>query len=382
MFRLSPPVTGALALVLASALVYVAGIAAASANPSSSPDAGPVIVQGILYDVDGSPASAGELVTLTAWPTSQVLAGLAKGDPVPTLTAGVAVTDASGAFALRYSDPAALAPFVDADGTVDFSVESDAGRGPHSFNFSRKVARDAVQSTAVAPVDRKGAVVIKLRPLPGVLAQPAAGERSASTLNYRPPCGWHKVSTLGPRWVNIASAYTAGGVSAKLTYVSGASSSIGVGISVPGSGTFSASGSVTVSSGATIGFPAVSGGAGRVWRTQFVFAKFGYRCATAPYSSYKVQAVSFAGGASFTTPKVPPTAKWCVIKLANTHYILDESTATSYTASTSGDIGINLKVTTGYSSSTKIRFDFTSGKRLCGTNGYPGETPGRLVAKV
>jgi hypothetical protein len=395
MFRLSPPATGALALVLASTLVYVAGITAASATPSSSPDAGPVIVQGVLFDIDGSPAGAGEIVTLTAWPTSQVLAGLAKGDAVPTLTAGVAITDASGAFALRYSDPAALAPFVDTDGTVDFTLDSESEGVTHSYSLSRTVSTSATtrvrQFAALVAVNTE---VVDLRPVPGFTPPATVAARMAPDSSVvaqtiptavGPPCTWFVVSNLGKRWVRVGAATTTTGVTAKFVYSSGGTSTIGVGVSVSGKkGTFSASGTTTVTSSASIRMAPVTGVASKVFRTMFVFKKFAYRC-TAGIGDvkYEVRATSFAGGTSSLTTTTP-TARHCTDYEANSDFDTIATNATAETwsagASLASDIGINLSSQSGFTSSVALRFHFAKAGRLCGTNADPPQAA-RLVAK-
>lgn len=385
MSRLSPLAAGALALVIASSLVALAGITSANATPSASPGAGQVIVQGVLYDADGSRAGAGERVTLTAWPTSEVLAGLADGEPVPTLTAGVAITDAAGAFALRYSDPAALASYADADGTLDFSLESEAGGVPHSFNLSRTLPGADARVAAQVPADAALAAAVALRPVPG--ASPATSERSVrdGEASLAAACAYVKLSDLGPRWVQVGEAYTVSGVTAAFTYSSGASSTLGIGVSASGaSGTFSLSGSNSVSSTLAISMPPISGLGGRLWKTQFVYSKFGYACPPTPgYQSYQVRATSFAGGSTYSSALSSPSASYCTPQNAGS--IVNVTTSNAYTfsggAGLSGSIGINLSSKTGFTSTAKLKFTFSSAGKLCGTTGYPGGTPSRLVAK-
>jgi len=387
MSRLSPPATGALALAVASALISLAGVTAAYATPSASSGVGQVIVTGVLYDADGSRAAAGERVTLTGWPTSEVLAGLADGEPVPTLMAGVAVTDAKGAFELRYADPAALASYADSDGVVNLSVESLAGGVLRSYALSRVVAAVAGNSAKGedngVPADATTAPPVALTVSPNARD---ADDAARTALASAPlACTWVKLNTIGPRWVQVGEGYTTTGVTAKLTYTSGSSSTLGVGYSTSGSvGSFTASGTTTVSSSATIGMSPISAVAGRYWKTQFVYSKFGYACGGAStYAAYEVRATSFAGGAQNISVTAVPSVPYCTPMPANTNYTKSTTNASTFSAGAAlaGDIGINLSSRTGFTSSTKITYTFAAAHKLCGSAGYPGASPGRLAAK-
>jgi hypothetical protein len=387
MSRLSPPASAALALAAASALIALAGVTAASAAPAASPPSDPVIVEGVLYDTDGSRAAAGELVTLTAWPTSEVLAGLADGEPVPTLSAGVATTDAAGGFELSYSDPEALAAYADTDGTVDFTVESLAGGVLRSYGVSRVVAVSqgaAVRSgVTAAPADATAAEPVSLVVSPD--ARQASASSRTDVVAAPAACTWVKVKTLGPRWVQVGEGYTTTGVSAKLTYAAGSSSTLGVGFSTSGSvGSFTMSGTTTVSSSATIGMSPISAVAGRYWKTQFVYSKFGYACGGAStYGAYEVRATSFAGGAQNISVTAVPSVPYCTPMPANTSYTKASTNASTFSAGAAlaKDIGINLSARTGFTTTTKITYTFAAAHKLCGSAGYPGDSPGRLAAR-
>ncbi len=44
-------------------------------------------------------------------------------------------------------------------------------------------------------------------------------------------------------------------------------------------------------------------------------------------------------------------------------------------------LGIDLSTQTGFASSASVKFEFPQTAALCGTKGYPGASPGRLVAR-
>jgi len=241
----------------------------------------------------------------------------------------------------------------------------------------------ALSQDVVAPSDGATAEPVAL------VVSPNAGDASISALTdvvaAPAACTWVKVSTLGPRWVQVGEGYTTTGVSAKLTYASGSSSTLGVGFSSSGSvGSFTASGSTTVSSSATIGMSPISSVAGRYWKTQFVYSKFGYACGGAStYSAYEVRATSFAGGAQNISVTAVPSVPYCTPMPANTTFTKSSTNASTFSggAALAKDIGINLSARTGFTTTTKITYTFSAAHKLCGSAGYPGSSPGRLAAK-
>src|SRR4051812_12460838 len=103
-------------------------------GPAYAAPSSPPVVQGVLYDLDGSPATAGQLVTLVAWPSSDVLAALKPGDAVPTTVVDTTATSASGAFSLGFSSPDAARRLADSNGDINLSVQSMAGGVAHTYN--------------------------------------------------------------------------------------------------------------------------------------------------------------------------------------------------------------------------------------------------------
>lgn len=98
---------------------------------------------------------------------------------------------------------------------------------------------------------------------------------------------------------------------------------------------------------------------------------------------YNARPVSFSSGAKVQTITGAPSATYCTSFVAGSSFT--KSTTAAYSASSgvtsSATLGINLSAKTGYSSDAKLKFAFSSAKKLCGTSGYPGDTPSRLVAK-
>lgn len=76
------------------------------------------------------------------------------------------------------------------------------------------------------------------------------------------------------------------------------------------------------------------------------------------------------------------SSSYCVPEAAGSPFTKTTTAATTWTNGThlGPVIGIDLSSKTGYSSESAVHFLFTANGRLCGTNGDPGATPGRLVA--
>ncbi|CCH77040.1 hypothetical protein BN12_160015 [Nostocoides japonicum T1-X7] len=209
-----------------------------------------------------------------------------------------------------------------------------------------------------------------------------SGASAPSNAPQAPSCQWRLISDLGYKTVWVGGTYvTNGGAKADLVYGSGASSTLGIGVSTSGSyGSFKASGSTTVSSNSSVNFPAYTGLQHDY--TQFDYGKYGLSC-DGIYLNYKVQARYWAGGASVYHPSSAPTANYCVSQVSGSSFTKSSSTAYTFStgADVSGAIGIDLSTRTGYTPAAKVTYSFTSTRRLCGTSGAPTATPSRLVTK-
>lgn len=181
----------------------------------------------------------------------------------------------------------------------------------------------------------------------GVGASDASGDFGVAVV-----CGWSLVKDLGNRSDWVGGTYVAtSGVKADLPYSNGASSTIGVGVSKTGAfGSFTASGAVSRSSTGSIDFPTST-----TYQHDYTFfrwGRFGYWCDTQPGCiKYAALARYWAGGSQVWNPGGAPSG--------------------------SGP----LSTQTGYSTTAKVAYTFTSARKLCGTHDVPGGIPRRLVAK-
>ena len=371
-------------LGIASALLLVAVsvvVPAASSSAEPEPDSeiaglvdsakagGPSFITGVITDLSGAPAPEGQLVTIQAWPAQQTLSALKDGEAVKKLPVGYALTAADGSFDLKVSAAGALNQYKNRDGVMNFEVVSF---GPDYLS--------AYMFPATPESDAKSRKPIALTPV--IPIEPRFIDEQDGISKG---CLTTKKSSLGPVWVSVGYGYIASGATMKFSYTSGASSQVGVGISASGiAGTFTASGTSSVSSTATVTFPSTNGF--KVWKTQFVYGKYNTLCIVGAFvvdDYYTAVADSYAGGTSVQTVTGYPTANYCNSYVSGSSFT--KSTTAAYTSSvgaaTSSLLGVNLSATTGYSSAAKLTFTSTAARSICGTTGYPGGSPSRLVVK-
>lgn len=201
----------------------------------------------------------------------------------------------------------------------------------------------------------------------------------------RSSAGLTLTEDLGLRKVSVGRGYNKKGSTMTFIYTDGATSSLGVGYSASGKhGTFSASGTQSISSTAEIGFAKVKSTKGKLWRTKFRYGKYHEVCTNAHghvvIDRYLVKAKNFAGGTYVSTSK-RPAANYCTKYRAGTTFV-KSTTAASTMSNAVTVLGLSLTGQTGYSSDAKIRFKFSKKMKLCGTGGDPGGSPGRLVSKL
>ncbi|NQX16603.1 hypothetical protein [Rathayibacter sp. VKM Ac-2857] len=354
-------------------------LAGAIAQPAVADASESTVVTGTLTLPDGSPV-VGTSVSLEAWPAGASLGALSTGDPVNTYTAGADITGPNGEYSISFDDPSQLPAYADSTGTVNFVVQAAVGGSVTTFDLSRKLPSSLSASAAptVAPLEAQSD--------PGTNNSASAESSNAKAdpqvAAGQVGCGWALVQNLGPKWVQVGEAYTAIGTSASFNYTSSASSQLGVGVSQSGNaGTWSASGTNSVSSSSSVGMPTVSGASGRLWKTQFNYGKFGYACAGSGYQNYQTKATSFAGGSTWSTAASPPSATYCVTQAAGSSFTKNSTSATTFSAGAAVGLGINMSAQTGFSTSTALTFSFSATHKLCGSNAYPGNSPARLVAK-
>ena len=355
---------------------------AAYAAPSPVTAAATTVTRG-SFEVAGQPM-AGVRTILYAWPANSVLAALKPGQSVPVSIVGTATTDSSGRYAISAAQAglrAAAAP----DGMVNLETVALGAGEFASYSFSRslsQLASGAVSLPAAAAVkDAKVQSATLANFTRTATAGRAAASRSAAAGPATVPCGWGDIKTYAPAWTVVGASYdTTTSVTQHFTYTVGQSSSIGVGSSTSGTyGSFTVSGSASVSSSASEDFPTTTGASNYRYQTQFRNSEYAYSC-SAGFLAYQTRPTSFAGGARSASTTYP-SATYCVWQEKGSTFT--KNTSSAYTFGAGGfisEVGLNFTAQTGYDNSASLSYHFGIAHYLCGTNAYPGETPKQLVA--
>jgi hypothetical protein len=121
----------------------------------------------------------------------------------------------------------------------------------------------------------------------------------------------------------------------------------------------------------------------KVLGTYYTLGKYRTVYCTSGYMYDTVKAKSHEGGAVVGTAATP-SATYCRTYLKNTGISKTRTKAVTWSAGikTSGIVGFDLNSSSGYSSSEKLDVQITaSSRQICGTKGYPAESPSRLMVK-
>jgi hypothetical protein len=194
-------------------------------------------------------------------------------------------------------------------------------------------------------------------------------------------CSTHFDRSLGTPWGVIGGTYstTNGGVDT-FDYQQSASSSVGIGVSATGAaGTFSASGSYSVSTTADTGFPTQWFSKGSfVYETNFTeneYYGFCYNPNTGQSSTtYFNKTDGWNGGAEYySTPSIH--AAYCKPYIGGSNFTKSTTSAWTFASGmTIPVIDFEASMQSGYSTTVSVNYSINQGveRNLCGVDSYPG----------
>lgn len=370
-----------LAAGAALVLLWPAGQAVAEEPEYESVDSQVISVEerfasGVVFGPNGAPVPGVE-VLVRAWPTANDLQGAEEFTPA---LVGATRSDSKGRFVLGPDPAAAKLP---QRATLEFvAITSE---GPLNWFAPLEQGRHiTVEDQALSGRSRGESVLANIGPAGLELEFQTRGTAvSESVTVMSVPSVCSLIQNYGPINVIVGQTYStvSGGHTRKFTYTTGASSTVGLAVEGP-AGSFSASGTTSIQSTATVGFPSHSDVGGRALRTQFTFGKF--RCLYGPASFRNmVYPTGFAGGNS-SISVANPTATYCVRHTAGATFSKSTTNAITWSngVGISSKIGINLSSRTGYSATARADFTFSASRALCGQSSYPGSsTPYTIVVK-
>jgi hypothetical protein len=304
------------------------------------------------------------------------MSALKVGDSVRIVPVGKGRVDADGTFALRWDPRVPIDDFVSSIDTVDLEVVVEGKGGSNVVALSRSVAPDGTRIQSAAKATPGSAlshdVDLTLDPRLATAAHTAAGPvYCLSTLK----------SIYAPVWHLVAELYTGPHATVDFTYAAGAQSTLGVGISVSGTGgSFSQSGKVSVASTGSVNFAEVPLNQRRVQETQWRYGKWDVSCPLAP--RYEARPHSWIGGSTYYNAAATPAAPYCTPYLVGDRPSIDQHRAIEWSngVKIAALIGVDLSSTTGFTTAAAQKWTFRSNGKLCGTNGYPFDAR-TIVAK-
>jgi hypothetical protein len=336
---------------------------------------GPVIVDGSVRDANGRRATG--RAVLLAFPPQEVMSAMKVGDSVRIVPVGKGGVDPDGTFALRWDPSIPIGDFVSSMDTVDLEVVVEGPTGAGVVSLSREVTPDGraveVAGNAARDPHSRPEVVLTLDPR---LARARQSSESTDRAVRDAAGPVYCVNTLKsiypPVWHLVAELYTGPHATVDFTYSVGAQSTLGVGVSVSGSGgSFSQSGKVTVASTGSVNFAEVPQNQRRVQETQWRYGKWDVSCPLAP--RYEARPHSWIGGSTYYNAAATPAAPYCTPYLVGDRPSIDQHRAIEWSngVKISALIGVDLSSTTGFTTSAGQKWTFKANGKLCGTNDYP-----------
>jgi hypothetical protein len=316
-------------------------------------------------------------ITLVAWPRNDVLAQLNVGDEAKLGPAAETDSNSDGSFTLSVADETSLTPYVDTDGTVNFQLVATTSQGSTSRAFARRLSVDRGLASWTSVNDSEPApetLAIGPTEAVGGTAAPLAADKTGI-------CITTVIANYDLRLDVIGEVYTGAHTTADLKYLSGSSSTLGVGYSVSGAyGSWSQSGTSSATQNFAVDFPTQTTNRNTVFESNFGWQKTRFTCAG--QQSYNLRQVEFQGGSTYYTAASAPTANYCTSYVGGTGVTKDTANAITFSngAKLGSVVGIDLSSKTGFNSSTKISFTFATTGLLCGTDAYP-PSASRVVAK-
>lgn len=372
------------------------------------------LFEGVLQRVDGSPIS-GKTVTMHIGPGEKQLSLMSEGDSFKLRSIGRATTGLDGTFQLPMPDSASTpsAPGIydvtivaldDGDllSVAKTSVRATAGHAElmtidalHSGQEEAAVGSGPSTTLSASMEGPKIESAPGKAPFITMTASTADGPDSGTpqqdpTASSAAVCQDGLKTTLLQSYSNRLTAVgsihaTTNGYKTQFTLSSGSEATLGSAINF-GDGWGEANASITRSLQTETEWGARTAAGHRMLQTRYSVGDFetvyGERGVC---SSYRMMdAIAHEGGAEANAGS-NPTATYCRNYEFDSKITMNEGFATSWHNGFSLEniVGIDVFSTAGYSTSEKIVVEITApgGRKICGTDKYPGQFPARVVVK-
>ncbi|WP_422646886.1 hypothetical protein [Actinoalloteichus caeruleus] len=352
----------------------------------------PVLMSGRVVKEGGEMPSGGVVVRLLAWPAGRELASLEDGDTFTLTPIARTSTDSDGHYELRVDPSVDLGRFESEDGLVEVSLDVQAPEGQASYQGT--VAPEEALGGTFSSRAAGDEVVEPSLPSELDLTLEPAGSVARSDVPADDDGLVHaQYVNLGVRWTNVGALFIkVTGVWGELQHLSGANAELGVGVA-SNNGSYSASGTVNRASDTTIGFGRHGRYTYQFFDTQRPYARYTRWNCSGTRSTSTVQPLAYGGNAGgrsrSASAHIPPNQPRSRCAPYAPTFFHDQSKTKATTWATGAKvaslIGIDLSSRTGYTTTTKTRFEFVSaGRAVCGTRAHPASAtgPGTLVVQM
>jgi hypothetical protein len=339
-----------IAAALLTAALVTTMAAAKSPQASSSPRMLPAYAHG---SITGAGPHSGVRLVLVAWPKGSKVP---VGHKVHLKIVGKATSSSSGTYAVH---PSVVLP----EGLHNLEVMARSSVAVGAFSFPRMIAKGG-RALSVGGSASTGPVTANIH----MMALPKSGQSPARTPAVACSPLAVKTKEFGPRWVSVGGLYDLmPNGQMKETYSAGASTTMGIGISIPGeSGSFSVGGTFTQTASTSEPFKAVTGKIVNQ-QTPYTFGEY-----LVCFMS-QVQPEVWVLGSHLQNTTAPLIDKCSTFLPQGTMITRQSGTAGTFSAGVSiaKDIGIDLSAQSGYNRNVKIKYTFQAGGGyLCGSNNY------------
>ncbi len=332
-------------------------------------------VMGLTAGVQAStePAASGRLVgpqatsaqiRLIAWPNDHYMRSVRAGDNVKTIEVGRGRADAAGRFVVVVDRRKLTPKYRQADGSANLQLLAGTGHGFGSWSFSLPGAGQA----------RMALPDLRLVRWAGSRAGGSGGDVGPNATG----CAWTLLDTYDAM-STIGESWPYGQDTSWMSSQDQHSLTTGIAISSTGANnSWSVGGTSSTTTGVTFTWAASI--AYRVYKVELRYGDYRQNGNCVGHNIYETRPMYPTGGYGTGGAGSVPSWTHCTSVSAGT-WTRDSTSGSSYTKSggvdIAGFIGINLSLTTSYSSSRTLNYRFTVTRHVCGSDDVPS-----MAAKI
>lgn len=250
-------------------------------------------ISGQVQVSDGSPAAAAKVI-LIQLPSDGSERTAKVGSPLKIIELAHTISGASGEFSFGPEVERLARVSTGGANSLNFQIVTISGDEMGSYFFSVEPGATLTGRVAVASNISTPAQNMQLRTLKGPgdssrASSATAGDNHAIPMDNPTTCSSRVLNKYNPRWSTVGATWSkTGSVDSTFVYSRGSNSSLGVGVSAVGSsGSFSASGTNSVTTTDATTFPIQSANSKTWMRSEFLTGRYVTSCTQQlPYKTW------------------------------------------------------------------------------------------------